>query len=271
MTSNLKKAKFMNKILVIGLGGTIGSVDNDGIGLDENCLKILNYTEHKNVLFEGVSPFKVLSENMIKELWQKLIDFLDGIDFSQYKGVIILHGSDTLAFTSSIIANAFWDKNIVLVASDRPTENPLSNAKANFDEAVAHIIKSDGGVYVSYDGIKQANCITSADINDRFRVITHAPKPTGKKKISSKNVLIIKSYVGMNFSAYNLENIDEVLIEMYHSATVPESAKEFVKSLDIPYHFVTHKMSAEYKTAKDLEHIIFGTTIENAYAMTILE
>ena len=261
----------MNKILVIGLGGTIGSVEGDSIALDGNCLKILNVTEHKNVLFEGVSPFKVLSENMTKKLWQRLIDCLDGIDFSKYSGVIILHGSDTLAFTSSIVANAFGDKNIVLVASDKPIENPLSNAKANFDAAVTHLLSGKNGVYVSYNGIKSGSRITSADINDTFKVITHAPEPTGKKKISNKNVLIIKPYVSMDFGAYNLDNVDEVLIEMYHSATVPDNAKEFAKTLKIPYHFVTHKMSADYETARDIDNIIFGTTIENAYAMSILE
>ena len=75
----------------------------------------------------------------------------------------------------------------------------------------------------------------------------------------------------MDFGAYNLDDVDEVLIEMYHSATVPDSAKKFAKSLNIPYHFVTHKMSADYETAQDIENIIFGTTIENAYAMSILE
>lgn len=261
----------MNKILVIGLGGTIGSVAGESISLDDNCLKILDVTEHTNVQFDTVSPFKVLSENMTKALWQNLIDCLDEVDFSKYKGVIILHGSDTLAFTSAIIANAFADKNIVLVASDKPVENPLSNAKTNFDTAVAHILAGNNGVYASYNGIKKANCITSADINDEFRAISHFPEPTNKKKISNKNVLIIRPYISMDFGIYNLENVDEVLIEMYHSATVPDSAKEFAKSLNIPYHFVTHKMSADYETAQDIENIIFGTTIENAYAMSILE
>lgn len=44
-------------------------------------------------------------------------------------------------------------------------------------------------------------------------------------------MLIIRPYISMDFGIYNLENVDEVLIEMYHSATVPNSAKEFAKSL----------------------------------------
>ena len=261
----------MNKILVIGLGGTIGSVEGDSIGLDNNCLKILNTVEYDNVELEGVSPFKVLSENMTKALWQRLIDYLDSTDFSKYKGVIILHGSDTLAYTSSIIANAFYDKSILLVASDKPIEHPQSNARSNFDDAVRHILDGRGGVYVSYNGIKKGNCISSADINDEFRTVANAPEPTGKKKISNKNVLIIRPYVSIDTSCYSLDGVDEVLIEMYHSATVPDSVKKFAGNLNIPYHFVTHKESADYETAQDISNIIFGTTIENAYAMTILE
>ena len=261
----------MNKILVIGLGGTIGSVEGDNIGLDDNCLKILNTVEYNDVEFEGASPFKILSENMTKALWQRLIDYLNNINFSKYKGVIILHGSDTLAYTSSIIANAFYDKSIVLVASDKPIEHPQSNARANFDNAVKHLLSGVEGVYVSYNGIKKGNCISSADINDEFRTVPSAPQPTGKKKISNKNVLIVRPYVSIDMSSYNTDGVDEVLIEMYHSATVPDNIKEFANNLDIPYHFVTHKESADYETAKDISNIIFGTTIENAYAMAILE
>lgn len=257
----------MNKILVIGLGGTIGSVKQDNIHLDENCLKILNYCKFDNVKFEGVSPFSVLSENMTKELWQRLIDYLDTISFDEYKGVIILHGSDTLAYTSSIIANAFPTKNIILVASDKPIEDKTANGIENFNEAVDHILNNDAGVYVSYDGIKAGNAITSADINDKFRAIPATIPPANKKRISTKNVLILNAYVGINLDNYNLENVDEVLIEMYHSATIPDS----LKSINIPHKFVTHKSGADYETSKDIKNILFSCTIENAYAISILE
>ena len=123
------------KILVIALGGTIGSVKNSSISLDDNTLKILDYCKHDDIIFEGISPFSCLSENMTKELWQRLINCLDSIDFSEYKGVIILHGSDTLAYTSSIITNAFFDKNIVLVAADKPIEDIKSNGAVFFFRA----------------------------------------------------------------------------------------------------------------------------------------
>ncbi|MBS5276000.1 MAG: asparaginase [Clostridiales bacterium] len=106
----------MKKILVVALGGTIGSIWGNKITPDKNPLKVLDYYKG-NAEFECISPFVCLSENMTRELWRRLIDCLNGIDCKKYEGIIILHGSDTLAYTSAIIANAFWDKNIVLVIS----------------------------------------------------------------------------------------------------------------------------------------------------------
>lgn len=259
------------KILVIALGGTIGSVKNSSISLDDNILKILDCCKHEDVIFENILPFSCLSENMTKELWQRLINCLDSIDFSEYKGVIILHGSDTLAYTSSIIANAFFDKNIVLVAADKPIEDIKSNGINNFNKAVEHIKNNETGVYVSYDGIMKGDRITSADVNDIFRQIESNLAPTGKKKISNKNVLIIKPYVGINLNYINMQHVDAILFEMYHSATVPSDIIKLTKKLKCPYCFVTHKKSADYETAKDIDNFIFNCTTENAYARMILE
>lgn len=260
----------MNKILVIGLGGTIGSVKKDSIGLDRNNLKILDYVSCDNTLFEGVSPFSVLSENMTIPLWKKLVEFIDSIDFSKYTGVIILHGSDTLAFTSSIIANAFPDEKIVLVAADKPIEDKDSNGISNFENAVWAIIKGIDSPLVSYDGIFRANCITSADINDRFVSINSTIPPVNSKTIYDKNILIINPYVGINLENYNLKTVDAVLVSMYHSATVPKDIVNFWEQSAVPVYFVTHKSSADYETAQELDNIIFGCTIENAYARLLL-
>ena len=258
-------------ILVTALGGTIGSVKNDTVSLDGNIFKILDYYKEKDVDFECVSPFACLSENMTKELWKELINYLENIDYEKYKGVIILHGSDTLAYTSSIIGNAFFDKNIVLVASDKPIEDKTCNGTDNFINAVEHMKTNNKGVYVSYDGIIKGDEITSADINDKFRHIKTSLAPTGKKDIVNKNILIVKPYVGINTDSINLSKVDGVIFEMYHSATVPKNIIDFSKKLKCPYCFVTHKSSADYETAKDIENILFNCTVENAYARMILE
>ena len=261
----------MTKILVIALGGTIGSVMTDNISLDKNSFKILDYVKDGSVEFSTLSPFAVLSENINTALWKKLIACIDNAKIAQYDGVIILHGSDTLSYTSALIGNA----RIVLTAADKPLEDKKSNGVKNFKSAV-EIIKNKkiSHPMTVYDGIFDAIAITGADVEDKFRTVLPAPTPLGKKIICNKNILIIKVYPGFDAKNYNFANADGVIFTMYHSATVPSGVKGALKMLDnqkIPYRFVTHRQSADYETAKDLEKIEFSTTIENAYISSILK
>lgn len=262
-----------DKILVVALGGTIGSVKSKSISLDENNLKILDYCKRDNVAFEGVSPFSILSENMTIQHFKQLFDYLKSVDFEKYMGVIILHGSDTLAYTSCLVGNAFCDKNIVLVASDKPVEDETSNAIKNFNGAVDLFLSGTKGVFVSYDNIIDARCITSAGIDDKFDSLEITIEPIKSDVIYNKNILIVDFYTGIDFNNYNLDSVDAVLMNMYHSATLPESAKAFAKkleSMNIKYYFVTHKNSADYETAQGVDNIIFNCTIENAFAKLLL-
>lgn len=265
----------MTKILVIALGGTIGSVKTDSISLDKNSFKILDYVKDTGVEFSTLSPFAVLSENINAVHWKKLIACIDGAKIAQYDGVIILHGSDTLSFTSALIGNAYPNEKIVLVASDKPLEDPSANGIKNFETAI-DLIKNNkiSHPMTVYDGIFDALAITGADVEDKFRSVLPAPNPLGKKVICDKNILIVKVYPGFDAKNYNFANADGVIFTMYHSATVPSGVKDALKMLDnqkIPYRFVTHRQSADYETAKDLEKIEFSTTIENAYISFILK
>ena len=126
------------KILIISTGGTIGSKKDDNIHLDAP-FKVVHFAD-KNLIngieFSFSCPYTILSENMDFSHLQSLVD---EIKESDGDNIIILHGSDTLAFTSSFIANLFWDKNIVLTASDKPIEDNLTNGISNFNEALRHI------------------------------------------------------------------------------------------------------------------------------------
>jgi L-asparaginase len=246
----------MKKILVIGTGGTIGCVRGDNIHLDKP-FKILDYMSFDDVEFECVSPFTILSENMDFEHLKVLIDFIGAIDFNSYNGVILLHGSDTLKFSGSIIANAFYDKPIVLVASDKPVEDKTANGFKNFEMAVNAICDGINAVYISYD--------------EFYRV--ENKKALEHPVFTPKNILVIPSYVGIDYSNYNLDSVDIVLHTMYHSATAPQNVKDFIakcKEKNIPFYFVTENSSASYESSKDFENIIFNSTLESAYARILL-
>ncbi len=262
----------MKKILVVGTGGTIACVKDDRIHLD-NPFKIIDCTEIKDVHFDCVSPFSVLSENMCIHLWQQLIDYLYTVDFDAYNGVIILHGSDTLAFTGAILGNIFYDKNIVLVASDKPLDDKTSNGIPNFENAVEFLLNSVKGVYISYDRLYRAVRTVSANDNDEFFAVGRQSEFINNPVLRNKNILVITPYVGINYDNYNLDKVDAVLHTMYHSATVPADASVFAdkcKRKKIPFYFVTSKSSADYESAKSYNNIIFNSTSENALARLLI-
>lgn len=262
----------MNKILVVGTGGTIASAKGESISLD-NPFKILDYIECKNVAFDCVSPFSVLSENISLDLWQELIDYLNTVDFEKYDGVIILHGSDTLAYTGALIGNIFYNRTIVLVASDKPLEDATSNAIPNFENAVDFICDKVVGVYISYDKLFRAVRTVSAGDNDEFLAVGKQLEPVKNCVLNRKNILVIRPYVGIDYNNYKLDRVDAVLHTMYHSATAPEGVKAFIqkcKDKNIPFYFVTPKSSADYESSKEFENIIFNSTMENAFARLLL-
>ncbi len=262
----------MKKILIIGTGGTIASKKGDRISLD-SPLKILDYVSCKNVKFDCVSPFCVFSENIDFDNWQRLINCLEDVDFDRYDGVIILHGSDTLAYTGALLANLFYDKTIVLVASDKPVEQSGSNAAPNFERAVEFISEGVRGVYISFDRLYRAIRTTSADENDEFYAVGKGTGFIKNPVFTPKNILVIKPYINIDYKNYNLDGVDAVLHTMYHSATAPESVRAFeekCKARNIPFYFVTAKSRADYETARDFENIIFNSTVENAYARLLL-
>lgn len=246
----------MDKILVIGTGGTIGSVRGDSIHLDKP-FKILDYMNYDDVEFECVSPFTILSENMSFELWKKLADYIGSVDFSKYKGIIVLHGSDTLSFTGALLANLFYDKPIVLVASDKPLEYKTANGFKNFENAVKYIQNGISKVYISYDRIYEAE----------------NKEPLKNPVFKFKNILVISPYVGIDYNSYDLSNVDIVLHSMYHSATAPAEVTDFISKCKVngaEFYFVTESSSADYESAKSFENIIFNSTVESAYARLLL-
>ena len=246
----------MDKILLIGTGGTIACVKDENIHLDK-AFKILEYVQIDDVQFECVSPFCILSENIDFNNWKCLIDYISSVDFNEYKGAIVLHGSDTLSFTGALIANMFYDKPIVLVASDKPLEDKSANGFKNFETAVEYVKKGINKVHISYDSIYEAE----------------ENAPLDNPVFTAKNILVISPYVNVNYDNYRLDGVDAVLHTMYHSATAPENVKVFMqkcKVRNIPFYFVTENGSADYQSAVDFDNIVFNSTLESAYARLLL-
>lgn len=172
-------------ILVILTGGTICSSPNKNTKHQSNAQKAQNYIISD--YYESDSPFKdrvnleairmepdILSENMTLGSWNRLLDiFRDESIWTKYAGIIVLHGTDTLAYTSSLLSMVLSGAPIpvCLVSSQLPltrneeiTENGVTvikevketrtNGYANFRASVELIMNGiKPNVYVVYRNI----------------------------------------------------------------------------------------------------------------------
>ena len=116
------------KILVVLTGGTIGSTCSDGVrGIIGDSPYILirefrkKYHDYSDCEFEVINPYSILSENLTCEVWSLLYGALYQVDTSEYDGIIITHGSDTLAYTSAAMGMLMRHTQcpIVLTAAER--------------------------------------------------------------------------------------------------------------------------------------------------------
>lgn len=153
----------MKKIALILTGGTIGSfVEEHIIDVGEQSIYKLTAAyedlyKEQNIL-EIFSPFQSLSENFTKREWQKLYDFLYAFPFEKYEGVVIAHGTDTLAYTSALVGMLFGHVTIpiLLIASNYPVGHPKSNGVTNLRAAVELIRQGKiRGVFSVYENDKE--------------------------------------------------------------------------------------------------------------------
>ena len=148
----------MKNILVVFTGGTIGSsVCNGEINTDTQTHFLLlsqfkmRYPQME-IHFTTLQPYEILSENLTPSVWTLLIQTIENANPSIYDGIIITHGTDTLAYTSAALTFYFHalDVPIFLISSHYPLSDIRSNGLDNFSFAVNSIInKKLHGVFVA--------------------------------------------------------------------------------------------------------------------------
>ena len=150
----------MKNILVVFTGGTIGSTASEGT-IDTSSaapFKLIqqfqqHYKNHQQIHFSTIQPLRILSENLAPCVWQTLIVAIEAQQPDQYDGVIITHGTDTLAYTAAALSFYFNALKIpmLLVSSDYPLDDPRANGLENFTCAVEFILQDiQAGVFVPY-------------------------------------------------------------------------------------------------------------------------
>ena len=258
----------MKKILLVFTGGTICSFGDDekrSLDMVEAKRVIIDrffflnpkYRNLLNGIFEDSQLDKCfLSENSTVDVILSVMKHLESVDFERYLGVIVLHGTDTLAFTAATAGFLFSHIPVpmIFVSGHSPVDDVNTNANANFKTAVDLIMNNiPPNVYVVYrnsDGLNYLHIATTLLQCENFSNDFYNAKPCNcfllqqnfdnvfskcqklsqnrkdfkvdlnKKYNDFKSVKFIKQYVGLDYSDIALNNVGAVLLGTYHSGTV---------------------------------------------------
>jgi glutamyl-tRNA(Gln) amidotransferase subunit D len=144
------------KLLLISTGGTIASkVDYRTGGVTpaltaaELNASVPELADIANIDTEVL--FSEYSENLLPEHWKKIAEKINSCLNSEYKGIIIAHGTDTMQYTSSALSFSLANIPIpvALVGSQRSSDRPSSDAALNLISAAKFLIHCNTtGIYV---------------------------------------------------------------------------------------------------------------------------
>ncbi|MCK9619588.1 MAG: asparaginase domain-containing protein [Methylobacter sp.] len=314
----------MKNILVVFTGGTIGSIATGGTinTSDTTSFKLIqlfeqHYENHRQIHFDTIQPLQILSENLAPTAWKTLIAAIEAAQPDQYDGIIITHGTDTLAYTACALSFYFNAAKIpmLLVSSDYPLDHPKANGLDNFICAVEFILqKNQPGVFVPYRNQQQATQLhqgtrlacslqLSGDFfsvqgksylqfaNRQFSLVNPPAQqmPTQNTLLKadfSERLLMVKPYPGLDYSRFNLDGVDAVLHDLYHSGTACASAQwgenysllEFIRRCEkqgvTVYLAPAIKSADAYQSTQALieqgAKIIWNMSIEAAYVKLLL-
>ena len=267
------------KLAIIFTGGTISSDLNDGYlspvsKTKSELIKALD----DDIEVESFQPYYTLSERLNGKHISMLIDCVSERLEEDFDGIIVTHGTDTLQYSASALSIAFGGSKtpIVLVSSNYILSDSRSNGLSNFIHAVRFIKEKIGGVYVSYKNTGSDPEIFTAD-----SLLPHSPysdkltslygafgyfkgkefiklktdynkKSEGKFTLSEKSpILFLRAYAGMRYP--ETSNFKAVLIETYHSGTLPAEDRDFIEFCEkssVPIYIIGVSDEIPYESTK---------------------
>jgi len=312
----------MKNILVVFTGGTIGSlaaggtIDTEDSASFELIRLFRQHDEnHRKIHFNTIRPLRILSENLAPDAWKILIAAIEAARPDQYDGIIVTHGTDTLAYSACALSFYFNAAKIpmLLVSSDYPLNHPKANGLENFICAIEFIRQiNQAGVFVPYRNQQQIMQVhqgarlacslqLSGDFfsvqgksylhfaNRQFSPLTSSAQASPRlplKAVFSERIVMIKPYPGLDYTRFNLDGVDAVVHDLYHSGTACASRQwgenysllEFIKRCgqhDISVYLAPAIKSADaYQSTQALieqgAEMIWNMSIEAAYVKLLL-
>ena len=247
-------------------GGTIGahetnsvlSVRDDAVteaGIVEDAWAS---SDSPQIIIE--SPLRKLSENLRPNDWVLIAESARRlIEEKDVDGVLILHGTDTMAYTAAALSFLLADvkRPIVLTGANLPSGQAESDASKNVHDSLVALRSLESGVYIAFAGGEKLSGqvylgtrvrklrasdgafrsinrdVVGSVIQDRFEAGSLYVQQIHQRSIQTvdERVLALRIYPGINldamFIAITSSDVRGVVIELYASATGPDTGDQF--------------------------------------------
>jgi len=145
----------LKKVLLLTTGGTIAARDSEcGLKPSLNSNELLSYMEELKPYYRITAKdiMHLDSSNIQAEEWQTIAHSVMK-ELENYDGVVITHGTDTMAYTASILSFMLANvkKPIVLTGAQMPIDNLLTDARNNLYTAFAAVDSEIPGVSIAFN------------------------------------------------------------------------------------------------------------------------
>lgn len=251
----------MNRILMLSTGGTLASSHSEqGLapGLHGNDIldRIAGLTDGFSIDEEEL--FMLDSSNIQPEEWSALAKRIYERR-KDYDGIVVIHGTDTLAYTASALSFALQQIEIpvVLTGSQVSIENPIADATENCRAALHMAASHCPGVYVafnrkiimgtraskvrtrSFDAFESIDCPYAARINSSGLVINpmalyrRGGVCTLQNRFST-DVFLLKIFPGMSpdiFDRLGEMGVRGVYVEAFGIGGLPFERRNLSKAI----------------------------------------
>ncbi len=256
-----------NKVLLIYTGGTIGMVqDADGslqpFAMDRiyDALPVLHRTDY---LIDSCQLERIIdSSNMTPEFWVDIADIIER-NYDDYDGFVVLHGTDTMAYTASALSFMFKNlsKPIVLTGSQLPLGMVRSDGRENIicaleiasgrEELIpevmiffeSHLYRGNRSTKVSaenFDAFASFNypSLAKAGIKISYKRHLFMPLPEGELKVRKqfdRRIAVLKLFPGITpnvvESVVRIPDLQGLIIETFGSGNAP-TERWFIDALE---------------------------------------
>ena len=218
------------KILLLTTGGTIASVPG-GEGLEPNRSEVMERELEQLRTYYDITVRDIIcldSSNIRPEEWQliarSIFEGRDGFD-----GIVVSHGTDTMAYTASAVTYMLpnIDLPVVFTGSQLPLTDMLSDGPDNLRTAFAMAASGHPGVFLAFDrkvmlgcravkvrasgfsAFESVNARYAAKVSNQGLVVDLdvLPKRTGEAKFLpqiSRNVFLLKLTPGLNPAVFDM-------------------------------------------------------------------